>query len=172
MDRATLRVGVGRLGVKPNEAGGAGDPRRESLPRRPSKSLLYRSDGNQVGSGSVRLVYDVRAIGSDLIGVKELDWVPSMLQESVFSLPLARILVRTSSSEMLEWVGDALIALGEDESGRSYRERIEITLEEGLVGKEEQAEVDAWREKGCVFVSESEGSEVEGSGFVGGPEHC
>jgi hypothetical protein len=95
-----------------------------------------------------------------------------MLQESVFSLPLARILVRTSSSDMLEWVGDALIALGEDESGRSYRERIEITLEEGLVGKEEQAEVDAWREKGCVFVSESEGSEVEGSGFVGGPEHC
>jgi hypothetical protein len=91
-------------------------------------------------------------------------WPRDVGKEGLWDVPLRQISFRTSSSEIRriltadlddgfeQWT-DEPSATGVDKAGRTFQERIEVTLEDdGPEWDEEEAEPDFWRARGKACV--------------------
>jgi hypothetical protein len=124
-----------------------------------------------------------RATKKDMTEMSDSGWPRDMGQEGVWEVPLRQICFRTSSPNFQAYVKEDLDDMeenlaadvagnvkpsgtGMDESGRTFRERIEVTLEDdGPEWDEEEAELDFWRARGKgreVAIQVGETTEEEG----------
>jgi hypothetical protein len=129
--------------------------------------LLRQEEDQSFSSESVQLTIDLRrATDEDLTGMSDAGWPRDMGQEGMWDVPLCQICFRTSSSDLRTYVEDDLDDTVEnlandvadnvklsgtrvDETGRTFRQRIEVTLEDDEPEwDEEDAELDFCRATG------------------------
>jgi hypothetical protein len=113
---------------------------------------------------SVRLTYEVRrASGTETYEWSDNGWPHDIGVHGLFDVPLRQICFRTSSPEIKRCVEEdpddddmeenladfEPWGTGVDKAGRTFRERIKVTLEDdGPEWDKEEAELDFWRARG------------------------
>jgi hypothetical protein len=141
---------------------------RELVFRGGTSSGVVRREGPvPLWNESVRLTYDVRrATGEETYDWSDCGWPRDIGVNGLFDVPLRQICFRTSSPEIKRYVEEDLNDMeenlaedileglkprgkGVDKAGRTFRERIEVTLEDdGPEWDEEEGELDFWRARG------------------------
>jgi hypothetical protein len=150
---------------------------RELVFRGGTLGNLVRREGDEpLPNESVRLTFDVRRAtnagrGSDTYHWSDnACWPRDVGKKGLWDVPLRQISFRTSSPEIrrilkadlddgFEQWADEPSATGVDEAGRTFQERIEVTLEDdGPEWDEDEAELDFWRARGKACGPEMEDS--------------
>jgi hypothetical protein len=142
---------------------------RELVFRGGSLNDLIRREGNEpFPNESIRLTIDARrATNEDMYDWSDDHWPREIGAQGMWDVPLRQIRFRTSSTEVKRCVEGDLDDMGEnlandvknnlkprgtgvDKAGRTFRERIEVILEDdgGPEWDEEEAELDFWRARG------------------------
>jgi hypothetical protein len=156
-----------------------------------SSGVVHRWEGTEpLWNDSVRLTYDVRrATKDEWWQWTDAGWPRDIGVNGLFDVPLRQICFRTDSLEIVRYVEIDLDDMeenladdieenrvprdtGVDEDGRTFRERIEITLEDDGPGwDEEEAELGFWRARGKeretgIEVGDAAVEEEEGTGLL------
>jgi hypothetical protein len=135
---------------------------RELVFRGGSLDGVIRREGDEpLVNELVRLTVDIRrATEEDVITWSDMGWPRDLGMPGMWDVPLRQICFRTSSLDIKQWVEgdsddmeenleDEPSGTGVDKAGRTFRERIEVTLEEDWPEwDDEEAELDFWRARG------------------------
>jgi hypothetical protein len=136
-------------------------------------SLSLRRETNVVCDGDfgLRVVGEPRATREDVYHWSDhACWPRDVGKQGLWDVPLRQISLRTSSPEIgrileadlddgfEQWI-DEPSATGVDKAGRTFQERIEVTLEDdGPEWNEEEAELNFWSARGKACGPEMEDS--------------
>jgi hypothetical protein len=139
--------------------------------------MVRREGDDPVWNESMRLTYDVRrATGTEICEWSNNGWPRDIGVDGLFDVPLGQICFRTSSAEIKGCVEDDLDDMednlsrapsgtGVDGAGRTFRERIKVTLEDdGPEWDKEEAELDFWRARGKKREPSIEVDDLTGEG--------